>query len=140
MQRQFKIKPEISDVKVSVESRSLESLFRNSLLGMDEVLRKGFDKTIDGNLIASDIEVSAFDSTSLLITFLSEVLTLSRNTKIIFCFAQFMALNEKYLLATISGTRVDKFDKDIKGVSFHKAEIVKNVNGNYKTNIIFDYK
>lgn len=139
MRREFKIISHFADIKLSVESGTLESLFRNSLSGMNELLKKGFCKNIDGNLIFSEIEVASYNSTSLLINFLSEVLTLSHMSHVIFCSVEFVTLSDKYLLARLSGTKVDKFDNNLKAVSFHEAEIIKNHSGNYQTNIVFDY-
>lgn len=140
IQRKFRINSNIADVRLSVESGSLESLFKNSLFGMDEVLKKGFCKSMDGNLIESEIEITSYNTTALLLDFLSEVLTISHITHVIFCSAQFITLTNKYLLARISGSRVDKFDKDLKSVSYYETDVTRNKNGNYKTSIIFDYR
>lgn len=127
------------DAKLSVESYTLENLFRISLKGMNELLKKGSYKNMDGNMITSEIEVASYDSTSLLINFLSEILNLSHTTHVIFSSAEFLTLSDHYLLARLTGTKVNEFDNNLKTVSFHEAQIIRNNSGNYQTNIIFDY-
>jgi len=140
MNQNIKIISNTVDAKLSVESQSLKTLFKNSLLGMNQLLKRDYRKNLDGDLIFSEIEIFSYDSTSLLLNFLSEILALSHSTHIIFCSIQFLVLTDKYLLVKISGTKIDKFDNDLRTVSFHNAEIIKNQNGNYQTDIIFDYR
>lgn len=61
------------------------------------------------------LELASLDISSLLIDFLSTILTLSYENKAIFC-----------------------FDKDIKAVTYHEAEVKKNDQGKYETTIVFD--
>ena len=140
MQKKFKISSHIVDAKLSVESKSLETLFQNSLWGMNELLKKDFCRNIDGTQITSEIEIYAYSSTSLLLNFLSEILMLSHSTHVIFCTAKFMTLSENYLLARVSGSKIDKFDRNLKSVSYHEAEITKNNHGNLAADIVFDYR
>jgi SHS2 domain-containing protein len=48
------------------------------------------------------------------------------------------SIAEKQISATVKGFRIDTFDEDIKGVTYHDAEVQKNEAGNYGTLIIFD--
>lgn len=133
----FKIMPHIADVRLSVTSLSLAGLFRNALLGMNEILKKGSSKK-SAKKLSYKIQVSSFDTTSLLIDFLSDVLTLSHIKRVIFHRVNFSHLSDKHLIAKVSGSKVKWFDKDIKAVSYHQAEIIRDKKGHYQTNIVFD--
>lgn len=61
-------------------------------------------------------------------------------THVIFYSAEFVALSDNYLMARISGTKVEKFDHELKGVTTPDSDIFMNNNGNFKTNLIFDYR
>lgn len=136
--RQFKLVPHVADVRLSVKSKSLKQLFINALLGMNAILKKGFAKKTDRYSKTFEIKIASDDTTSLLIDFLSDVLTLSHIHKTIFYQVQFEVLAEKHLIAKIKGNKVEKFDEDVKAATYHEVEVVKDKKGNYLTNIIFD--
>ncbi|MCL5970518.1 MAG: archease [Patescibacteria group bacterium] len=130
--------PHIGDVAIKVEADTLEELFTAALKGMNRILKKDYEKELDKHPFPQEILLSSFDTTSLLIDFLSEVLTLSTINKAIFPSIEFLELGQTNLHAHLIGTKVDKFTTDIKAVTYHGAEILKNKKGNLETNIIFD--
>lgn len=136
--KKYRIIPHTADVRIFAEASNLPDLFTAAFLGMNEVLKKGFCKSIHQNLISRKIEITSYDATSLLVDFLSEVLTLSHINNVIFCEVQFIKIEPTHLSVKITGSKTDKFEKDIKAVSYHEAEIIKNKNDNYQTSIIFD--
>ena len=88
--------------------------------------------------VVKKINLSATDTTSLLIDFLSEALTYSQEERAVFTKVLFSDLDEKNIAAEIYGQTVDDFGEDIKAVTYHEANVVKNNRGNWETVIIFD--
>lgn len=135
----FNIIPQqTADVRLRIEADTLEQLFVAGLDGMNNILKKNYDLYLDGHAVVQEFSIGSVDQTSLLVDFLSNVLTLSYVNKAIFYDVLLLEIEDNSLHVHLLGTRIDKFDKDIKGVTYHGAQIIKNKNGNYETAIIFD--
>lgn len=126
-----------ADIRLKVTGRDLEEIFKNALIGMSNILQKDFCKKSAKYLIKEKISIISTDSTTLLIDFLSKVLTLSSIKKAIFCRMEIIKFQTNYLEAEVLGNRVESFDHDIKAVTYHEAEI-KKINKDIETIIIFD--
>ncbi len=127
-----------ADIRMQVEGETLAELFEAAALGMGEILVPGICMGNRSGEIISEIALSAPDVTALLIDFLSEILTRSCEERIIFCRADFMKIEETTIAAKIYGKKVQKFEEDIKAVTYHEAEVKKDENGKWKTMVIFD--
>lgn len=127
-----------ADVEIEVSGRTLQELFTNSLKAMCDILKEGGCKTISHFDSSVRVVVSANDCTSLLIDFLSEVLSLSNIQKSLFCNVYFSELTENKLEAQLYGIWFDHFNREIKGVTYHEARVKKNDFNNWETHIIFD--
>ncbi len=136
--KRYKIIPHTADVRLYLTADSLEKLFETALEGMNEILKKGYCKKIKTYKSCAKISFSSIDQTALLIDFLSEVLTLSHIKKQVICRVKFTKLDSNNLNAAIFGSIIDKFDTDIKAVSYHEAEVIINDKGYYQTTIVFD--
>ncbi len=126
-----------ADVRLQVKADTLEELFKVSLEGMNQLIKKDFCNKTEKFDLKENIEIGSIDTTTLLIDFLSEVLTYCQINKAIYCNVNFKQLSDKSLECTIMGNKVDGFDEDIKAVTYHEAEI-KNENNVLQTTIIFD--
>jgi SHS2 domain-containing protein len=132
----FKLIEHTADVRLYVEGSSYEELFLAALNGMAHIIRSHTcpshsNITIDVHIVASDI-------TTLLIDFLSNALTHTQTEKLLFCDAVFVKLTDTFLDARLNGHKIDRFDEDIKAVTYHETEVKKNNRGNYETIIVFD--
>ncbi len=140
--KSYEFLPHIADVRLKVKSDNLEDLFFAALQGMSSLIKNDscpFPEDLnENNIIKETIEISSIDSTSLLIDFLSEILTHSQVNKAVYCKVKFEKLTDNFLKATIFGTKINSFDEDIKAVTHHEAEIKKDSDGNLETIIIFD--
>lgn len=136
--QQYNIIPHVADIRLKVEAGSLERLFSISLEGMNRILYKEYEKHLNKHTIIKEISVKSYDATSLLIDFLSEVLTLSHIHKAIFHRIDQLEIVGNSLHAHILGAKVDKFAEDIKAVTYHEAKIATNTKGNLETTIVFD--
>lgn len=127
-----------ADVALKIEGTSLKDLFKNGLKGMNNILKEGFCDQVNRFDSQMTIEITSTNRTNLLIDFLSEVLALTNVQKSIYCGVYFCHISETKLVAQIYGTWFGNFDEDIKGITYHEADVHRNEDGNLETCIIFD--
>ena len=135
----YQLLPHIADIRLQVRAATLEELFRSALAGMTELQKKdGCHPAGESLPLQENIAIESGDRTSLLIDFLSAVLTRSHIQKALYCELSFGQLSETRLSATLRGKPANGFDEDIKAVTYHEAEIITHENGELETRIIFD--
>lgn len=139
--KEYKIRfmPHTADVRVQIEADSLEGVFRAGVAAMNRLLKKnGCGKPGLLN-IRREADIEAPDVTALFVDFLSEILTASHTEKALFCQIDFTELTPRHLRATASGRAQIAFDDDIKAVTYHEAEVVRDEKtGRWSTCVIFD--
>jgi SHS2 domain-containing protein len=125
-------------MRIFIEASDKISLYEAALEGMNKVIQKDFcEKTTEFPKVAT-ICIHSEDETMLLIDFLSAVLSLSHLKKCIFCRVTFTEISATGLDAVLYGAKTTGFDRDVKAVTYHEAEITRNERGNYQTVVIFD--
>lgn len=127
-----------ADLRMVIDDQALQGLFSQGVIGMSNVLRESFcdqQNQLDKRMI---IEVEAADCTNLLIDFLSDVLSCSYIEKVVYCHLNIIEFSEHNIKAELSGASVEQFDEEIKAVTYHEADIVKNDKGFWTTCVIFD--
>jgi SHS2 domain-containing protein len=134
----YKLLPHTADARLYVTSPALKGLFSSALKGMAEIIKEGACKKGVSLNVKNNIKVEAFDATTLLIDFLSEILTKTYEQNTIYCSIKFYKLTETELKADILGKRAEKFDTDVKAVTYHEAQVSKNKRGQWESIIIFD--
>ena len=132
----YELKPHQAGVRIFVKAETLEQLFSDALSGLAKVV---YHKEIDKQKLFEnkEIEIESIDSTVLLIDFLSEVLSLMHQNKTVFCIVEFEQLTESYLKCKVRGFKINGFDEDVKGVTYHEADIQK-IDGILQTFIVLD--
>lgn len=125
-----------ADIRLHVEASTIQELFQMALEGMSQIIaphtcRQKFPKHFP-------ITITSSDTTTLLIDFLSEVLTQTTLTKTIFCSVTISQMTATSITGTIHGHVVAGIHEDIKAVTYHEADVKKNNNNNYETTIVFD--
>lgn len=133
-----KILSHTADVRIKVTSETLPDLFRTSLQGLNQLLKPNYNPQKFKQTISESIDLESSDRTSLLIDFLSEVLTLSQIHKALFFDVEIKKMSDCKLSAILSGTKIEIFDEDVKAVTYHEADVMVNENGDWETTIIFD--
>ena len=93
---------------------------------------------ISPNLSAISLKGTATAIISVLVDFLSKILTQTHINNVLYCKVTFSQLNETSLSAQLVGVPVDSFDEDVKSVTYHEVDVKKNDKGLYETVIIFD--
>jgi SHS2 domain-containing protein len=127
-----------ADIRLKIEAATLDDLFRGGLVSMGNIMKENLCGEKGSFRISRNIDVSAPDTSVLLIDFLSEVLTISHAQKVIFCKLKIQYLDELNIRAFIYGRKIDSFDEAIKAVTYHEAEVFRNKNNRWQTNLIFD--
>lgn len=126
-----------ADRRMKITGTDLESLFREGMKGLSQLLRME-EENGGGTPVKRRLDIAAPDTTSLLIDFLSEILTYSHIDKAVFDKVYFEYLETRKLQADIHGSRINGFAEEIKAVTYHEAEVVHNTEGNWESMVIFD--
>jgi len=124
-----------ADIRLKVWGKTLEELFSDAMQAMSNIIK---EVEVESSNIKRNITLKAGDATTLLISFLSEVLLLSHTNKEVYNKVIFVEFSETELKAKIEGVKVNQFDEDIKAVTFHEADVVKNKEEEWETNLVFD--
>lgn len=127
-----------ADIRMFVEASTLEELYEGALQGMNAILdTKSESKRHDADQVYP-LQLSSLDQTTLLIDFLSDVLTAGYEMRVVYNTLEIHLLNDKTIEAELRGYHVERFDEDIKAVTYHEAEVKQNNNSNWETVVIFD--
>lgn len=125
-----------ADIRMGVDGKTLEDLFRDALLGMVKAMKpdiKSGEKEVKRTIV-----VDAQDATALLIDFLNEALVWMHTEREVFTDVKFQMLEDRSLKAELTGFVTESFGEDIKAVTYYEADIKKNNQGVWSTNIVFD--
>ncbi len=136
--KKYKFIGHTADVRLKIEAGTAQGLFEAAIEGMANLMKKGFCRRKKGRVFEEEISVSSPDMTSLLIDFMAEVLSRSQIKHLIFDRVEFEDFTELHLKAKIFGEKAEAWEKDIKAVTYHEADIKKDKDGNYSTIIVFD--
>ncbi|MEW6407633.1 MAG: archease [Patescibacteria group bacterium] len=159
--KKFEFLEHTADVKMRVFGATLEELFCNAVLGMAslqipnskfQILNKSQisnsnhephevhgcpESYVVQGKIQKEIKIASQNLETLLVDFLSEVLTQSDIEHAVFPRAKIKKLTNTEIEAEIFGQKVDKFDEDIKAVTYHGME-VKKVGEHWEAVVLFD--
>ncbi len=131
--------PHTADVRLKVTGGTRGDVFRLALEAMAELMKENFCRTGKEDFFREEkLELKSIDGTSLLVDFLSEALTFSHIRKMIYCEVIFETLTETEIKARIRGKATNQFDKDIKAVTYHEAELKINEQGQWESILVFD--
>ncbi len=134
----FQFETHTADAAIKVQAFSLPDLFKSALEGMNSILIEGFCEKASHYDCIRDIEVNASNRTNLLIDFLSDVLAQTYIYKAIFCNIYFSHFSESRISGQLFGTWFTHFDEEIKSVTYHEAEVIRDSKGQWEATIIFD--
>jgi SHS2 domain-containing protein len=134
----FEFLPHTADIRMRVEAASLQELFQVALDGMNEVIFPPENRASIFTNHHYHVHLQAADVTALLIDFLSDVLTAGYERKAVFFSMEVSQLTETEIDAMLFGEEVGYYLEDIKAVTYHEANVHRNINGNWETMVIFD--
>ena len=126
-----------SDIRLLIKADDMKELF---LAGMHALSRETagefYPKKFSQDFIES-IEISAIDCTSLLVDFLSDLLSLSQIHQVVFFDLNFLYFDSLNMEAEVIGMRFKEIEEEIKAVTYHEADVIFK-DGLYQTNLVFD--
>jgi len=132
-----------ADIRILARADSIEMLFESALEGLCNVLSDDFED-IKKNFNSKSpalfltIETESYDSSSLLIDFLSACLSQMHLHNALLFNVQTMTISNNSIFAIIAGSEVNSFENDVKAVTYYEANIKKYDDGLFEVIITLD--
>jgi SHS2 domain-containing protein len=126
-----------ADIRMEVFGESLEEVFSSALEGMTEAIGPIYSDTA-AKKVRRELDLHSIDATTLLIDFLSEVLFLIQEHKECYEHVEIREIDERTVKAILKGRTITKTKDEIKGVTFHDADLVQDQEGTWRSVIVFD--
>jgi SHS2 domain-containing protein len=134
MQR-YEILEHTTDLRIRAFGKTREELFLNMMIGMFEGAKTKVKE--EKAMVAREVRIKSADETSLLVDFLSEILTLSDINNEAYSEIEFKKRTKKEVEAKIFGFPIENIGAEIKAVTYHGLEI-KKVNNIWQATVLFD--
>lgn len=145
--KDFEFIEHTADIKIRVYGATLAELFRNALIGMFQAIKpKAKDCTYEDDRLVCphlpnkrEVVIHSLDREALLVDFLSYAWYLCDVHNEAYLDAIINSITDTDINATLLGVSIQGFDVvEIKAVTYHDLALVKNGQGIWQTDIIFD--
>lgn len=148
--KKYEILEHPAELRIRVYGETIEDLFKNAVEAMAQILKRGTTRTKRGTTRKiGGIQIQSSDINSLLVDFLSEILAKSQINKKVYKadlikIRPELAKGPHYLEAEIIGYPIERFDEDIKAVTYEDLDIKQIANGKsrngkiWTTCLVFD--
>ena len=123
-----------ADWAIRVRGHTLEELFTNAALGMAMLMAEL--EAVEAN-VKRKVELEEFDSETLLVSWLSELLWFTEESGAIFVRYEIKELTPTCLVAIVWGGPAPSQWKLIKAVTFHNLKLIETDDG-YEVTVVFD--
>ena len=134
---EFELVPRGSDVQLKIRGATLQELFRNAVKGVASYLNPGVSPVRAKETYP--VKVEAVDINSLLVEFLSEIISRSDIESVLFTDAKMENFGENFLEGELSGSEQDVMERMVQGVSYQDVDIKKNPeSGMYEAAVILE--
>ena len=139
--KEFEILEHTADIGIAAYGKTKREVFINAAKGMFEIIA-GENKTLKENF-CDKIKLEADNLEGLLFAWLSELLYLSETKLVVLNKFEIKDLSNNKIEAEIGGAKINppsvKIEKEIKAVTYHRLEIIKDEkNGLWRAQVIFD--
>jgi SHS2 domain-containing protein len=128
-----------ADLAIRVEGSSVEDLFRNAAMALMRILVSGDSSS---EPLSTGISVSGQDLTDLMVRWLGEILYLFAGDERVVTGVTIRHVGPEKLEATVSSVPLDprghEIHTEVKGVTYHKAEVVEQPSGEWTAVVILD--
>jgi len=128
-----------AELRLRIYGKTLEELFKNAAFALAEILKHDAEKILKNSELkpkTQKLKTKSVDINSLLVDFLSEILARSQISKFVFQVSS-LKFEDTSLEAELIGFPVERFDEDIKAVSYQDLNIQK-IDGIWQTILVFD--
>ncbi len=145
--KKFEILEHTADIRLKVFGSSPKELFKNALYAMGYVQKPDIVEQstvgriigrLRGRRVVEEVAIESMDYDTLLVDFLSGVLSYSDTQNAVFFDVKFKEFSENKAEGLIYGVKVDDFDKDIKAVTYHEVEVKEIEPGKWESTLVFD--
>lgn len=123
IKKKFKILPHRADLKIVAFGNTKEELFKNCMIGMFSLAH--YEPEKNSHKVVRSIKIQSFDTQSLLVDFLNELLYLAETKKEVYTDIDFKKFTENKIVATVKGKRLKRMGIHIKGVTHHGLSITQ---------------
>ena len=139
--KEFEILEHTADIGIAAYGKTKREVFINAAKGMFEIIA-GENKTLKENF-CDKIKLEADNLEGLLFAWLSELLYLSETKLVVLNKFEIKDLSNNKIEAEVGGAKINppsvKIEKEIKAVTYHRLEIIKDEkNGLWRAQVIFD--
>jgi len=143
--KEFEILEHTADIGIAAYGKTKREVFINSAKGMFEIIAGG-NKISKENLrenFYDKIKLEADNLEGLLFAWLNELLYISETKLVVLNKFEIKDLSNNKIEAEVGGAKINppsvKIEKEIKAVTYHRLEIIKDEkNGLWRAQVIFD--
>jgi SHS2 domain-containing protein len=133
--KKFEILEHKADLKIRAFGKTKEELFLNMLTGMTESQKPEIKNEEE---VKREIKISSPDLLSLLVDFLSEALYLAQVNKEVYFGVRFKKISNNEIEGELIGQKTERFNEDIKAVTYHNLDIHQIKNNTWEATVLFD--
>ncbi|MBC8499033.1 MAG: archease [Candidatus Atribacteria bacterium] len=139
--KEFEILEHTADIGIAAYGKTKREVFINAAKGMFEIIA-GENKTLKENF-CDKIKLEADNLEGLLFAWLNELLYISETKLVVLNKFEIKDLSNNKIEAEVGGAKIKppsvKIEKEIKAVTYHRLEIIKDEkNGLWRAQVIFD--
>ena len=145
--KKFEVVEEAVNLKLRIFGFSPRGLFRNALYAMGyaqkpEVVEQSTVGKLIGRLrgkqVSEDFLIESMDYSTLLIDFLSDVLSRADIHNAVFFDVKFKTFSENKIEGKIYGVKIDDFNKNIKSIIYDEVDIKEIGPNNWESLLVLD--
>lgn len=146
-QKRFEVLEHATDAKLKIFGSSPKELFKNAVYAMShiqkpEIVEQSAVGKIIGRLrgkqVSQEFSIESMDYNTLLVDFLSEVLSRSDAHNAVFFDVRFKEFSELKVEGMIYGVKIDDFSRNIKAVTYHEVDVKEREPGKWESSLVFD--
>lgn len=137
-----------AELRLRIYGKTLEELFSNAAEAMADILSSKFKevqppKVNRQYLEVEPLKIESIDINSLLVDFLSEILAKSQINRAVYLVSNIDVKGQRSKVksqagAELIGYPIERFDEDIKAVTYYGVDIKKNPQGIWQTEVVLD--
>lgn len=147
--KKFEILEQAVDLRLKIFGSSPRELFKNALYAMGhtqkpEIVKQSVMGKLIGRLrgrqvqVSEDFSIESMDYNTLLVDFLSDVLSRADIHNAVFFDVKFDSFSENKIEGRIYGVKVDDFNKNIKAIIYHEVDIKEIELNNWESLLVLD--
>mgnify|MGYP001606310718 FL=1 len=145
--KRFEVLEEGADMKLKILGSSAKELFKNALYALamvqkPEIVEQSAVNSLIGRLrgrrISEEFAIESMDYNTLLVDFLSEVLSRAEAQNAVFFDVKFTGFSESKIEGRIYGIKVDDFAQNIKAVDYQGVDVAEAEPGRWESNLVLD--